>query len=226
MQQLLDVWKRFGAFVPKLVEHVKALKVLHSLTFSRWCFSTRTAAIRLSFCPYFFFSRPGQCVKALGASHLKSSKSPQFCRENTLSGLINLISLSHLNRISCHLIEDHHHDDDDDNDNHHNNNNNSNSNSSNNNNNHHHHHHRHRHHHLHPMFVASHRHPTPRQGRWELVLQRFDELKAQPGRSVRVPYAAYSGAMQAWDQQHMEDREPKKWENGDGEIGVRLWVGF
>jgi len=43
------------------------------------------------------------------------------------------------------------------------------------------------------------------QGSWELVLQHFDELKAQPGRSGRVPYAAYSGAMQAWDQQHTED---------------------
>lgn len=73
------------------------------------------------------------------------------------------------------------------------------------------------------MFVASHERSTPRQGSWELVLQHFDELKAQPGRSGRVPYAAYSGAMQAWDQQHTEDRETK---NGNGEIGVRVWFAW
>lgn len=70
---------------------------------------------------------------------------------------------------------------------------------------------------------------TPRQGSWELVLQHFDELKAQPGRSGRVPYAAYSGAMQAWDQQHTEDRETKNgkiMENWDGEIGVRVWFAW
>lgn len=49
------------------------------------------------------------------------------------------------------------------------------------------------------------------QGQWESVLHRFNDLKAQPGRSGRVPYAAYSSAMRALQmQRNQEDSQLRK----------------
>eukprot|EP00435_Cladocopium_sp_Y103_P052538 s384_g16.t1 len=49
------------------------------------------------------------------------------------------------------------------------------------------------------------------QGHWQSVLQHFDDLKAQPGRSGRVPYAAYSSAMRALQMQRsQEDSQLRK----------------
>jgi hypothetical protein len=42
------------------------------------------------------------------------------------------------------------------------------------------------------------------------VLHRFNDLKAQPGRSGRVPYAAYSSAMRALQMQRNQ-----VWQRGD-----------
>ena len=101
--------------------------------------------IKLSFCPYFFFSQPGQRVKDRCTWGI-TSEIRRVCsvlrRKHSISSH-NLISLSHLNWFSCHLVEDH-------NDHHPATASTSNNNNNNNNNNNDCHHHRHHHHHRSP----------------------------------------------------------------------------